>query len=46
MAALVTPRKQELADDPFRSVKRACRECGGPIANWGGAAGRIADDAL
>jgi hypothetical protein len=31
-------RKQELdaelADDPFRAVKRACLECGGPIANW------------
>jgi hypothetical protein len=24
----------ELADDPFRAVKRACLECGGPIANW------------
>jgi hypothetical protein len=43
MVATPPRRKQELADDPFRAVKRACLECGGPIANWGGAAGRIAD---
>jgi hypothetical protein len=24
----------ELASDPFRAVKRACLECGHPIANW------------
>jgi hypothetical protein len=24
----------ELAGDPFRAVKRACLECGHPIANW------------
>jgi hypothetical protein len=34
MVATPPRRKQELADDPFRAVKRACLECGGPIANW------------
>ena len=26
--------KQELADDPFRVIKRKCECCGGPIPNW------------
>jgi hypothetical protein len=38
MVATPPRRKQELdvelADDPFRAVKRACLECGGPITNW------------
>jgi hypothetical protein len=24
----------ELADNPFRAIKRKCQECGGPIPNW------------
>jgi endogenous inhibitor of DNA gyrase (YacG/DUF329 family) len=26
--------KQELADQPFRTIKRKCAECGGDIPNW------------